>query len=149
MAEDTKKKSESKAKPAAKPAAAKPAAPKAAEKSAEAPAAKAAAAKPAAAKADKADAKARGKATPAVTDGPHCRADKCKQPIRAKGYCRKHYVAWRRGETGDHHRYKVCSKEGCRKPRAKGGLCDEHAGTAAPESAPAAAPAGGEGGATA
>jgi hypothetical protein len=64
--------------------------------------------------------------------------------VRAKGYCRKHYIAWRRAEVGDHHRYKICSKEACRKPRTKGGLCDEHAGVAAPagaapaEGAPAA-----------
>jgi hypothetical protein len=145
MAEDNKKKSESKAKAAA----AKPAA-----KAADKPVAKAAPAKaaegPAAAKpAAKAENRARGKATAAVTDGPHCRVDKCKQPIRAKGYCRKHYIAWRRGETGDHHRYKVCSKEGCRKPRATGGLCDEHAGTGAPAGGPAEAAAGGGGGATA
>ena len=107
--------------------------PKAAEK----PAAKAAKA------ADKGDksAKAKGKATPAVTDGPTCRADKCKQAVRAKGYCRKHYMNWRRGSVGDHHRYKICSKEACRKPRTKGGLCDEHAGVAAPADAGAAPPA--------
>ena len=141
MAEEDKKKSESKAKPAA----AKPAAAKAAEKPAAKAAAPAKAAKPAAAKPEN---RSRGKATQAVADGPAGRADKCRQPVRAKGYCRKHYIAWRRGETGDHHRYKICSKEGCRKPRAKGGLCDEHAGTAAPAAA-GAAPAGGEGGATA
>jgi hypothetical protein len=146
MAEDSKKKAESKAKPAAAKAAPKAAAEKAADKPAPAAAKAAPAAKPAAAKAE---GRARGKATAAVTDGPHCRADKCQQPIRAKGYCRKHYIAWRRGETGDHHRYKICTKEGCRKPRTKGGLCDEHAGTVAPEAAPAAAAAGGEGGATA
>ena len=94
--------------------------------------------------ADKAGAvKAKGKATPAVTDGPTCRADKCKQAVRAKGYCRKHFMNWRRGSVGDHHRYKICSKEACRKPRTKGGLCDEHAGVAAPAdaAAPAAPPA--------
>ena len=80
-------------------------------------------------------------------DGPPCRVEGCKQPVRAKGYCRKHFMAWRRGEVGDHHRYKICSKEGCRKPRTKGGLCDEHAGVAAPADA-AAAPAA-EGGASA
>jgi hypothetical protein len=85
--------------------------------------------------------KAKGKATPAVTDGPTCRADKCKQPVRAKGYCRKHFMNWRRGSVGDHHRYKICSKEACRKPRTKGGLCDEHAGVAAPADATAAPPA--------
>ena len=76
-------------------------------------------------------------------DGPPCRVEGCKQPVRAKGYCRKHYMAWRRGAVGDHHRYKICSKEACRKPRTKGGLCDEHAGVAAPEAAAPAAPAGG------
>jgi hypothetical protein len=88
-------------------------------------------------------AKAKGKATPAVTDGPTCRADKCKQAVRAKGYCRKHFMNWRRGSVGDHHRYKICSKEACRKARTKGGLCDEHAGVAAPAdaTAPAAPPA--------
>src|SRR5262245_49989270 len=135
MAEEKKtsasaKKTKAEAKPAAK-AEAKPA-PKAEAKPA-------AAAKPAAPKAAKpaADksAKAKGKATPAVTDGPACRVEKCRQPVRAKGYCRKHYMAWRRGDVGDHHRYKTCSKEACRKPRTKGGLCDEHAGTAAPAAA--------------
>ena len=73
--------------------------------------------------------------------GKKCRAPKCKQPVRAKGYCRKHFMNWRRGSVGDHHRYKICSKEACRKPRTKGGLCDEHAGVAAPaDSAAAAAP---------
>ena len=93
--------------------------------------------------ADKGDkaAKAKGKATPAATSGPTCRADKCKQPVRAKGYCRKHFMNWRRGSVGDHHRYKICSKEACRKPRTKGGLCDEHAGIAAPADAAAAPPA--------
>ncbi len=74
--------------------------------------------------------------------GPTCRADKCSQPVRAKGYCRKHFIGWRRGAVGDHHRYKICSKEACRKPRTRGGLCDEHAGVAAPEAgAPPAPPA--------
>jgi hypothetical protein len=90
-----------------------------------APAAKAA--KPA--KAGKAGLKA--KAAEPYT-GPTCRADKCKQPVRAKGYCRKHFMGWRRGTVGADHRYKSCSKEACLKPRAKGGLCAEHAGIAAP-----------------
>jgi hypothetical protein len=66
-----------------------------------------------------------------------CSVERCKQPLRAKGYCRKHFMAWRRAELGKHHRYKVCSKEGCRKPRAIGGLCAEHAGKGQPaEGAP-------------
>ena len=83
---------------------------------------------------------ARSKATPPVTDGPTCKVEGCKQGVRAKGFCRKHFMAWRRGAVGDHHRYKICSKEGCRQPRAKAGFCAEHAGIKAPE---AAAPEGG------
>ena len=74
-------------------------------------------------------------ASAAEAAGPTCSVEKCKQTVRAKGYCRKHFIGWRRGEVGNHHRYKVCSKEGCRKPRTKGGLCDEHAGVAAPAAA--------------
>ncbi|HMF44841.1 MAG TPA: hypothetical protein VKQ32_29415 [Polyangia bacterium] len=133
---DDKKKT---AKPAAKPAAEK-AAPKAAAKPAEAAAEKPAAAaeKPAA----KAAAKPAKKAAAAATSGPPCRVEGCKQAVRAKGYCRKHYISWRRGDVGDHHRYKICTKEGCRKPRTKGSLCDEHAGTGAPAAAAPAAEGG-------
>ena len=73
--------------------------------------------------------------------GETCRAPKCKQEVRAKGYCRKHYLAWRRGKLGDKHRYKICSKEACRKPAVGGGRCEEHAKGAkkgAAEAAPAA-----------
>jgi hypothetical protein len=69
--------------------------------------------------------------TPAAPAPTTCRAPKCKQEVRAKGLCRKHYIAWRREDLGEHHRYKVCSREGCRKKRAVGGLCEEHAGTGA------------------
>jgi hypothetical protein len=133
----TEKDETKKAKPAAKPAKAAAAAkPAAAAASADKPAAKPAKA-----------AKASSKATPAAADGPACRVAGCKQAVRAKGFCRKHFIGWRRGAVGDHHRYKVCSKEGCRKPRARAGFCAEHAGIGAPA---AAAPApGGEGGATA
>lgn len=83
----------------------------------------------------KAEVKAAGEA--AAQTGETCRVEKCKQPVRAKGYCRKHFIGWRRGKVGADHRYKTCSKEACRKPRAVGGLCEEHAGIA-----PAAAPEG-------
>jgi hypothetical protein len=66
-------------------------------------------------------------AAPVATRG-SCTADKCQRPLRAKGYCRKHFMAWRRGSLGAHHHYKICSKEACRKPRQFGGLCAEHAG---------------------
>jgi hypothetical protein len=82
--------------------------------------------------------KAPAKAAAPATDGPKCSADKCKQPVRAKGYCRKHFLGWRRGALGKHHRYKICSKEGCRKPRVLGGHCDEHSGKAKPAEGAAA-----------
>jgi hypothetical protein len=111
---------------------------KKAEKTEKTPAAKAAA-KPAAApkaakpKAPRGEVTARSKATPAAPEGERCSVDKCTQPVRAKGLCRKHYIGWRRGaDVGLAHRYKICSKEGCRKKRTYGGFCDEHAGKAAP-----------------
>jgi hypothetical protein len=64
----------------------------------------------------------------AAPDRGACTAPNCKQAVRAKGYCRKHYQAWRRGTLGGHHRYKTCTKEGCRKKREFGSLCAEHAG---------------------
>jgi hypothetical protein len=114
---------EKKAEKAEKPTAAKPAAPKPAAAKAAAPKA----AKP------RGEVTARSKATPAAPEGERCKVEKCAQPVRAKGLCRKHYIGWRRGaEVGPAHRYKICSKEACRKPRTHGGLCDEHAGKAAP-----------------
>jgi hypothetical protein len=93
-------------------------------------------------KSDKATAKkaAAPAAAAAAPEGETCRVDKCKQPVRAKGYCRKHYMGWRRGKVGTKHRYNTCSKEGCRKPATVAGRCDEHKkGAAGGEAAPAAA----------
>jgi hypothetical protein len=71
--------------------------------------------------------------------GDKCCVEKCKQTVRAKGYCRKHYAAWRRGKLGKKQRYKICSKEGCRKPVVAGGVCAEHKkGAVAEGAAPAA-----------
>jgi hypothetical protein len=90
-------------------------------------------AKPKAAKADG----AKAAAAEVSSRGP-CTVEGCKQPLRAKGYCRKHFLAWRREKLGGHHHYKICSKEGCRKKREFGGLCAEHAGKGAPAEAAAA-----------
>jgi hypothetical protein len=60
-----------------------------------------------------------------------CKVENCKRPYRAKEYCNVHYKAWRDGELPK-GRYKICTKEGCRKPRtAQGSLCAEHAAPAA------------------
>ena len=40
-------------------------------------------------------------------------------------------MAWRRGQLGAHHQYKICTKEACRKKREFGSLCAEHAGKGA------------------
>ena len=46
-----------------------------------------------------------------------CSVEGCKRPYRAKTYCVVHYQAWRRGEIEAHKtRYKLCSKEACKKP---------------------------------
>jgi len=82
---------------------------------------------------------AKAPAAKAAHDGPTCRVDKCKQPVRAKGYCRKHFIGWRRGKVGNKHSYKICSKEGCRKPAVFNGRCEEHSRSKKAEAAPAAA----------
>ena len=113
MAEATKKAPKSKAPDAAK--ASKPAAKPAGEK------------KPVRATA--------GKAVPAAPEGERCKAEGCKQAERAKGFCRKHYMAWRRGEFGKKHRYNICGKEACRKPAVVAGFCEEHKKGAEPKAA--------------
>jgi hypothetical protein len=128
MAEEKKTVAKTKKPPAATKAAAASAAPKAVK--AKAP------------KAAKGEVTARSKATPAAPEGERCSVEGCKQPLRAHALCRKHYMGWRRGVVGKAHRYKICSKEACRKPREFGGFCAEHAGKATPAAdapAPAAA----------
>jgi hypothetical protein len=83
------------------------------------------------------DEKATAKTQPAA--GEKCCVGKCKQPVRAKGYCRKHYAAWRRGKIGKKQRYNTCSKEDCRKPAVAGGVCAEHKKGAVVEGASPAA----------
>jgi hypothetical protein len=61
-------------------------------------------------------------------DQKKCQMENCKRPYRAKGYCNVHYRLWRHHELPN-GRYKICTKEGCRKPRAagNGSVCAEHA----------------------
>ena len=55
-----------------------------------------------------------------------CRKDGCKgTPGAGKGYCRRHYLAWRRGELAK-PRTKTCRQDGCRKPMVDRGRCAEH-----------------------
>jgi len=78
------------------------------------------------------------KTTAAVEGGEKGSVEKCKQTVRAKGYCRKHYMSWRRGKLGKKQRYNTCSKEGCRKPTVAGGVCAEHKKGAKPAEGAAA-----------
>ncbi len=55
-----------------------------------------------------------------------CTIEKCKRPYRAKGYCNVHYKMWRHGDL-PYTRYKICTKEACRKKRFVASLCEEHA----------------------
>lgn len=66
-----------------------------------------------------------------------CKAQDCAREAFAKGYCRKHYRLWRRGEMPK-ARYKICTEEKCRKPRFRGSLCEEHHHAARAKAAPAA-----------
>jgi hypothetical protein len=82
-----------------------------------------------------------------MTTSSHCKAKKCKRAVRAKGYCDRHYKAWRRGELPK-PRYRICKAENCRKPMVARGLCQTHfdawkasRSKAAPAAASAPAPA--------
>lgn len=57
--------------------------------------------------------------------GRTCKAENCNGPVRAKGYCERHYRKWRKGLMGK-PRYRTCTEEGCRKPRIRKSLCEEH-----------------------
>lgn len=57
-----------------------------------------------------------------------CKFEGCAANVVGKGYCARHYKRWREG-TLPKARYKICSAEGCRKPRVQGSKCGEHAKT--------------------
>jgi hypothetical protein len=67
-----------------------------------------------------------------------CKHEGCEKDVTGKGYCAGHYKAWRRGELPK-GRYKICTNEGCRKPRAVGSKCEEHGRKAPPAEAAASA----------
>ncbi len=71
-----------------------------------------------------------------------CKLEGCSRAVVGKRYCARHYKKWRQGELPK-ARYKICSHEGCRKPRRLRAMCEEHArkspeGAAAAPAAPAA-----------
>jgi len=55
-----------------------------------------------------------------------CKHEGCEKPSDGgKGYCARHYAAWKRGRLPK-ARYKSCRVEGCRKPVTGRGRCAEH-----------------------
>lgn len=54
-----------------------------------------------------------------------CKAEGCEAPVRAKGYCDRHYRKWKKGLMGK-PRYKTCVEPGCAKPRVRKSLCEAH-----------------------
>jgi hypothetical protein len=56
-----------------------------------------------------------------------CKAESCDKAVRAKGYCDRHYRAWRKGKLGK-PRHRSCNESGCGKAPSRRGLCPEHFG---------------------
>lgn len=55
-----------------------------------------------------------------------CRQSGCSHSADGgKGYCGRHYQAWRRGKLAK-ARFKTCRVEGCHKAIASRGRCAEH-----------------------
>lgn len=69
-----------------------------------------------------------------------CKLEGCAGNAVGRGYCSRHYKRWREGALPK-GRYKICTAEACRKPRAKGSKCEEHAKGKAASAEPAAAAA--------
>ena len=55
-----------------------------------------------------------------------CKAEECAKPAEGgKGYCRRHFAAWKRGAMPK-ARYNTCRVDGCKKRVAGRGRCEEH-----------------------
>ena len=68
----------------------------------------------------------------------NCKQEACSKPATGgKGYCARHYAAWKRGQLPK-ARYKTCRVEGCRKKMASRGRCEEHFARDFPGKRPAA-----------
>jgi hypothetical protein len=75
-----------------------------------------------------------------------CKAAGCDKDVRGKGYCERHYRAWKRGKMPK-ARFRRCNAEGCTKPATMRHLCETHASAA--RQAPMEAPGGESGSETA
>jgi len=78
-----------------------------------------------------------------MTTAPSCKHEGCsKSADGGKGYCARHYRAWKRGGLPK-ARYKTCRVEGCHKRVEARARCTEHHQRDFPGKRAAAAPAEG------
>lgn len=49
-----------------------------------------------------------------------CKNANCERPVKARGYCSTHYMAWYRAHQG------ICAENGCSKLAFAKGFCDTH-----------------------
>jgi len=68
-----------------------------------------------------------------------CKAEACERDVVGKGYCQRHYRAWKDGSMPKAP-YKTCKTAGCRKRQVKSAHCEEHQ-KVKPAAASAASPA--------
>jgi hypothetical protein len=54
-----------------------------------------------------------------------CKFEGCAKDVVGKGYCDRHYRAWRRGKLPK-PRYRSCNTPGCNRPVDRRALCTEH-----------------------
>ncbi|MFO8055876.1 MAG: vegetative protein [bacterium] len=54
-----------------------------------------------------------------------CKIEGCGRPVRAKGYCDRHYKKWKKGAYGK-TRYKPCREEDCTARRYQKAYCKDH-----------------------
>ena len=56
-----------------------------------------------------------------------CAIDNCANPHKAKGWCNKHYLRWRKtGDPFTHDRPDTCTVDGCDNPWRGRGMCTTH-----------------------
>lgn len=55
----------------------------------------------------------------------NCKAESCEKEVAGKGYCKRHYRLWKRGEMPK-ARYNTCVAESCHKKVVASMRCEEH-----------------------